>query len=110
MIYEANYNDYTELLIEQAGKNGFDTGTHLQDMFLYDTDESSLTQRERFIMILVATKYEIEHNILTEELEDELWFYYEDYTEGRLDGILGEDEEEQVIHDLIEFYNRVFKK
>lgn len=108
MIFEANYKDYTELLELQVAEIKPDTGARVQDIYLHDTDEDSLTPRERFLMLLVAIKYEIEHDILTEELEGELWWYQKDYTEGRLDGILGDDEKDEAIKDLLECYHKVY--
>ena len=84
------------------------SGAHVQDLSLHDTDESKLTERERLIMILTAIAYEVEHDMLTEELSDELYFYYQDLHSGKLDGILGENEAEEVKADIEKYHATVF--
>lgn len=84
------------------------TGSQVQDMILHTTDESKLTERERLIMILTAVAYEVEHDMLTEELSDELYFYYQDLQNGKLDGILGENEKADVVADIEKYYAAVF--
>ena len=54
-------------------------------------------------------KWCVEHDMMTEELEDELYLYYEDYTNGKLDGILAEYEADAVIADLTWCYKKVFE-
>lgn len=84
------------------------SGAQVQDLSLHDTDESKLTARERLVMIMTAIAYEVEHNMLTDELEDELYFYYQDLHSGKLDGILGENEEEEVKADIEKYHATVF--
>ena len=84
------------------------SGAQVQDISLHDTDESKLTERERLIMILTAIAYEVNHNMMTEELSDELYFYYQDLHSGKLDGILGENEAEEVKADIEKYYAMVF--
>lgn len=84
------------------------SGAQVQDLSLHTTDESQLTKRERLVMILTAIAYEVEHNMLTEELEDELYFYYQDLHSGKLDGILGENEVEEVKADIEKYHAMVF--
>lgn len=110
MIYEDNYNEYLELTYEICESRKLKTGAQVQDHCLYDTDESSLTERERFIMILSVIMYETEHNILTPEIKGELGYYYRTYKNGLLSDMLGDDEREQAIKDLCNCYNKVFNK
>jgi len=84
------------------------SGAQVQDLSLHDTDESKLTERERLIMILTAIAYEVDHNMLTEELSDELYFYYQDLLTGKLDGILGDNEKAAVTADIEKYYAAVF--
>lgn len=84
------------------------SGEQVQDWLLHDTDESQLTERERLIMILSAIAYEVEHNMLTEELSDELYFYHQDLQNGKLDGLLGENEETEIRADIEKCYALVF--
>lgn len=108
MIFEDNYMEYLEDTYNLLDSRNTRTGSQAQDYCLHDTDESSLTERERLVMILPVIKYEIEHNMLTEELEDELYLYYEDIISGKFDGLLGDDEEEAIKRDLFECYIKVF--
>ena len=59
-------------------------------------------------MILTAIAYEVEHDMLTEELEDELYFYYEDLKSGKLDKILHDEEKSEVAADIEKYYATVF--
>ena len=111
MIYEDNYNEYLELTYEICESRKLKTGAQVQDHCLYDTDESSLTERERFIMILSVIMYETEHDILTPEIKGELEYYYYDwYRNGLLNDTLGDDEKEQAIKDLCSCYDKVFNQ
>lgn len=84
------------------------SGAQVQDLSLHDTDESKLTECERLVMILTAIAYEVEHDMLTEELSDELYFCYQDLHSGKLDGILGENEAEEVKSDIEKYHAMVF--
>lgn len=110
MIYEDNYNEYLELTYEICESRKLKTGAQVQDHCLHDTDESSLTERERFIMILSVIMYETEHNILTPEIKGELGYYYRTYKNGLLSDMLGDDEREQAIKDLRNCYDKVFNQ
>ena len=110
MIFEDNYNEYLEMTYEICESRKLKTGAQVQDHCLHDTDESSLTERERFIMALGVIMYETEHDILTPEIKGELGYYYRTYSNGLLSGILGDDEKEQAIKDLCYCYNKVFNK
>ena len=48
-----------EITYEQSDKLGLKTSNDVQDHCLHSTDEDSLTERERFIMILSVIMYEI---------------------------------------------------
>ena len=108
MIYEDKYTDYLDMFYNIATERNLKTGSAVQDHCLYDTDEDSLSERDRFVMILAVIVYEIEHEILAPEMKDELGYYYREYNNGMFDGILGEDEEERIIKDLTDCYNKVF--
>lgn len=110
MIYEASYNDYLEMHFSFLEYSKPNAGSVVEDLILLDTDEDSLTERERFIFILVAIKYEVEHNMLTEWMKDELDYYFDLFERNAFEDELGEDEEEQVMHDLHECYEKVFGK
>jgi len=108
MIFEDTYMEWKEEGFEYLDNLKLTTGSQVQDMFLYTTDEDQLTERERLIMILVAAAYEIEHDMLTEELRDELRLYYQDLKSGKLEGILGDNEETEIKEDIEKYYAIVF--
>ncbi len=77
-------------------------------MSLHDTDESQLTERERLIMILSVVIYEVEHNMLTEEMRGEPDYYYGMLADGEPEGILAENEKVDLIGDFKKYYTMVF--
>ncbi len=107
MKYEVNYIEYLEWFRELVEKRNLKTGARIQDVCLHDTDEDSLSERERFIMILAVAKIEIELEVLTPEIGDEIYFYYEDFNNGVFDGKLGDDEAEIIKRDLFECYKKI---
>lgn len=108
MVFEDNYREYLEDFRELVSRRGLTVGSQIQDGCLYDTDEDTLTERERFIMILAVVKIEIELDVLTPEMKDELDLYFEEWSEGKFDGFLGDDEIDDIKTDLFECYEKVF--
>ena len=108
MTYHITYKDMKELFLEFAEQRKFTTGEQADISWLSEFDENRLKEAERLNVILPLIKWCVENDLLTEELEDELYLYYEDYTCGRLDGILAEYEAEEVIKDLTGCYKKVF--
>lgn len=106
--YEETYMVWKEEEIARLERLNPKSGAQVQDLSLHDTDESQLTERERLVMILTAIVYEVDHNMLTEELSDELYFYYQDLQTGKLDRILGDNEETVVKADIEKYYAAVF--
>ena len=106
--YEDTYSAWKESEFVRLDRQAPKTGAHVQDLCLYDTDESQLTKRERLVMIMIAISYEIEHHMLTEELTGELYFYYQDMKQGKLDKILAENEIDIVKADIEKYYKSVF--
>lgn len=106
--YEDTYMAWKEDEFSRLEKLNPKSGAQVQDLSLHDTDESQLTERERLVMILIAIAFEVEHNMLTEELSDELYFYYQDLQAGKLDGILGDNEKAAVMADIEKYYAAVF--
>lgn len=80
------------------------SGAHVQDLSLYDTDESQLTERERLIMIMSVVIYEMDNDMLTEEICGELDYYHEMLTDGKLEGMFAENEEAEAISDIERYY------
>ena len=106
--HEDTYMAWKEDEFARLEKLNPKSGAQVQDLSLHDTDESQLTERERLVMILTAIAFEVEHNMLTEELSDELYFYYQDLQAGKLDGILGDNEKAAVTADIEKYYAAVF--
>ncbi len=109
MQYELTYHDATELCDEKMNAYKPENGTEAQNAMLWDIDEDSLEEAERLNVILALIKWEIENDKLTDELKDELYLYYQDYTKGNLANIIDDNESDSVINDLSECYNKVFE-
>ena len=108
MIYENTYMEWKKEDFAYLDRQKPTNGPQVQDMILHTTDESHLTERERLIMILTAIAYEVEHDMLTDELSDELYFYHQDLQNGKLDDLLGENEEAEIKTDIEKYYALVF--
>lgn len=102
------YKDSTELCLERMKSHKPKTGKAAETAELWDIDEEILTEGERLNALLPLIKWEIEHDMLTRELSDELYLYYEDYINGKLDDVIADYEKDEVIHDLTECFNKVF--
>lgn len=110
MRYDVTYNGMQEIFAEMLRSCERITGASVQVSWLYDIDEDELEEAERLNVLLPLIKWQIQIGDLTEELSDELFLYYKDYKEGRLDGILDDEEKDEVIKDLTDCYNKVFNK
>ena len=120
MVYEITYHESTEAFTDfiSSTQNHFLSKAHLNPAYKYavanawlgDCDDSQLEEAERLNMILPVIKWSIEYGIMTDILEDELYLYYEDYTNGKLDDILADYETEEVIADLVWCYQTHFAK
>ncbi len=108
MRFEYNYMQWREDTYFDLGEVTLKNGQEVQDYMLEDTDDSRLTERERLLCILPVIKWMIEHDMLTPECEDELYLYYEDFQNGKFNGLLGDDEEDEIRKDLFECYHKVF--
>lgn len=108
MKYEDSYKEYLEDtyadLRIRAPKNGKDV-----EEICLDNVNPKITERERLLFMLPVIKYEVEHDMLTEEAKDELYIYYKEMLSGKFNGLLGDDEEQLIKNDLFECYNKVFK-
>lgn len=106
--YDDTYMAWKEDEIARLERCNPTSGAQVQDLSLHDTDESSLTERERLIMIMCVVVYEADHNLLTEEIRGELGYYYRMLTEGKLDGMLADNEKAEVVADIEKYYTMVF--
>ena len=110
MVFDDKYKDYLEHTYSFLDHIHAESGWEAQCLVVHDTDEDQLTERERLLMMLPVIKYEIDHDMLTPELKDELDLYHEDVMNGKFDGQLGDDEEEIIKRDLCACYQAVFEK
>lgn len=110
MKYVFNYKEMQEDFAGMLRVCERITGASVQVSWLYEFDESKLEEAERLNVLLPVIKWQIQIGDLTEELRDELFLYYKDYKDGRLDGILDDEEKDEVIKDLTDCYNKVFNK
>lgn len=108
MIYEDTYKEWKEDDIEILNERQPKSGSQVQDIILYGTDERRISKRQRCIMIMSAISYEVDHDMLTPELKDELYFYNEDMETGKLEKCLGDNEKEDVYNDIRKYYKIVY--
>lgn len=106
--YADNYIEYRNFIDFMFNKRPPSDGAEAQREGLYFLNENELTERERLIMMLSVIKWEIEHNMLTEELKDELDYYYDEFTSGRLEKHFAKEDYILISQDLKECYQRVF--
>ena len=109
MTCDISYSDAREML-QTYNDSEDDTGEVLEHSYLFQFDESILTEAERLNVVLPLIKWEVDNNDLSRAMSDELYLYYEDLLKGRLDGILDEDEAPIIIKDLTESYIKAFGK
>lgn len=83
-------------------------GETLANDYLYEFDESILTEGERLNVILPLLYYCAEQGILTDWMKDELWLYYSDYLNEKLKEFVLEVEREEVFKDLKAAYMAAF--
>ena len=106
--YEDTYMAWKEDELSRLERLNPKSGAQVQDISLHDTDESQLTERERLIMIMSVVVYEVDHNLLTKEIRGELGYYHRMLKEGRLDGLLADNEKDVVIADIEKYHTMVF--
>ena len=108
--YEDTYMAWKEDELSRLERRKPKSGAQVQDISLHDTDESQLTERERLIMIMSVIIYEVDHNMLTEEIRSELDYYYGILMDGELEGTLANNEKDELIEDLKKYHSIVFGK
>ena len=108
--YEDTYMAWKEDELSRLERRKPKSGAQVQDISLHDTDESQLTERERLIMIMSVIIYEVDHNMLTTEICGELDYYYGMLIDGELEGMLADNEKDELIGDLKKYYSIVFEK
>ena len=108
--YDISYEESKDAMLSRIQVSKITEGADLEATWLPEHDENVLAEAERLNVLLPMFEWEIENDTLTPELKDELYLYYEDLMEGRLDGILGEDEADVVVDVLTKCYFKVFDK
>lgn len=108
--FDESYSEWKDMEFRRFESRKPDSGREAQNMTINTLNVSSedLTERSRLIAILPTIVFEVEKNMLTEELSDELWLYYEDLQEGRLAGLFGAEEEKEVFEDLRRSFKKAF--
>ena len=108
MKYDITYEGETEIFqdLRRTGTKDI-TGEQVTINWLHEFDESKLAEVERLNVILPLIKWCVENDKMTDDLKDELDWYYYEYTKGRRD-FLESDEEEVVLKDLLWCYHKVF--
>ena len=107
--YADNYIEYRDFIYSYFADRPITDGYDAQREGLEFLDESTLTERERFIMVMSVIKWEIEHDMLTPELEGELDYYYDEFVTGRLAEHINSEDVEPITTDLIECYKKIFE-
>ena len=82
--YANSYEEYNSFIYSYFKDRPPVTGYEAQCNGLHFLSEDELSERERLIMMLSVIKWEIDHDMLTDELEGELDYYYDELTSGRL--------------------------
>jgi len=108
MVFEDNYMEWREYTYKFLDRRSPKNGQIAQQYALEDTDDSQLTERERLLCILPVIKWMIEHDMLTKECKMELKIYYREFNEGKFDGLLGDDEADEIRKDLFDCYHKAF--
>ena len=108
--YDISYEESKDAMLSRIQVSKITEGADLEATWLPEHDENVLAEAERLNVLLPMFEWEIENDTLTPALKDELYLYYEDLMEGRLNGILGEDEADVVVDVLTKCYFKVFDK
>lgn len=76
--------------------------------WLSEFDESTLSETERLSILLCVLKWGASNDCLDDWLSDELYIYYEDYVNGKLDDIIDKEEHDEIVRDLTAAFNKAF--
>lgn len=108
--FDESYSEWKEFDFAELELKRPKTGRDAEYLTIrsLNVPSENLTERSRLIAILPTIIYEVEHDILSEEVSDELWLYYEDLQEGRLAGLFGAEEEKEVFEDLRRSFKKAF--
>lgn len=107
--YAENYEEYKEFIHYLFTKRPPIDGQEAQREGICYFNQNDVTERERLIIILSVIKWEIDHDMLTEELAGELDYYYHEYQLGNLNQHIAPIDKTMIVHDLIECYKKIFE-
>lgn len=80
--------------------NGYTDSKVLENSYLYYHVDLQHNEHDRLCVLLPLIKIEIENNMLSKELLEELEIYYADFNDGVIDDVLYEHEYEEIKKDL----------
>ena len=80
--------------------NGYKDSKVLENSYLYYYIDAQYNEHDRLCVLLPLIKIEIENDMLSKELLEELEIYYADFNDGILDSVLYEHEYEEIKQDL----------
>ena len=109
MKYDVTFDEMSEMLDDMLNHAFHPAdGKTAEKNWLWEISEDDLKEAERLNVLLPLIRWELEHNMLTKWMHDELYLYYRDLANGKLDPILGDDEADEVKRVLTECFNKVF--
>lgn len=101
-LYYEDFKQEMQSFWDRAIKehNGFEDSKTLENSYLYYNVDFQNDEHDRLCVLLPLIKIEIENQMLSKELLEELEIYYEDFNKGVLDDELYEHEYEEIKTDL----------
>ena len=101
-LYYEDFKQQMQYFWDRGNKehNGYKDSKILEDSYLYYHSDAQRNEHDRFCVLLPLIKIEIENDMLSKELLEELEIYYADFNDGILDDILYEHEYEEIKRDL----------
>jgi hypothetical protein len=100
-LYYEDFRKDMQKFWDMGIKNGgFKTSKILENSYLHYNVDFQNDEHDRLCVLLPLIKIEIENQMLSDELLEELEIYYEDFNKGILDDELYEHEYEDIKKDL----------
>jgi hypothetical protein len=101
-LYYQDYKKKMQFFWDMGIKhgNGFKDSKILENSYLHYYVDDQSDEHDRLCVLLPLIKIEIENNMLSKELLEELEIYYADFNDGILDDELYEHEYEEIKSDL----------
>ena len=101
-LYYEDFKSHMQFFWQEGIKRygGFKDSKILENSYLHYNVDFQDDEHDRLCVLLPLIKIEIENNMLSKELLEELEIYYEDFNKGVLDNDLYEHEYEDIKKDL----------